>query len=476
MSEWPFNIGCMNEMRDLTQRYIAALWDTARSLGTDEAAHEVLAGLVEDLAEAEAQLAGLKLHLLHEARLSGADAVVAGVRESVRTTTAQATSTLKLSVELGERFEVIGSALNDGNISMAQAEAIVSGLRKLPSRLTGSELVRCQETILEYTDTFGPSQLRILASRLLEVIDPEQAELEDAKRLAAEERSARRCRFLRLSPDFHGSMRITGQLPVADAAQLAAQLDALMPSISSYTETGEVPGPDVRRADALVLLCQTAANAGTLPAHGGDRPTVHITMDFDTLVSGLGSIDLLGHDSVDGISAGEARRLACNANIIPVVLDGTSRPLDVGREKRLFTPAMIAALAERDKGCAFPNCHVPPASCHAHHIVPWWAWGPTCVSNGVLLCPHHHRMVEPDPNQPPESQWQVHLDEVTGLPWFTPPRHIDPRRRPRHNARFILHHIKLEPAAGTPPCPPESRELILKDLLQHASPAWADSG
>ncbi|WP_052459600.1 HNH endonuclease signature motif containing protein [Tessaracoccus massiliensis] len=466
----------MNETRDLTQRYIAALWDTARSLGTDEAAHEVLAGLVEDVAEAEAQLAGLKLHLLHEARLSGADGVLARVKESVRTTTVQATSTLKLSVELGERFEVIGAALNEARISLAQAEAIVSGLRKLPTRLTGSEMVRCQETILEYTDTFGPTQLRILAARLLEVIDPEQAETEEAKRLAAEERAARRGRFLRLSPDFHGSMRITGQLPVADAAQLSAQLEALMPSISSYAETGEVPGPDVRRADALVLLCQAAANAGELPAHGGDRPTVHITMDFDTLVSGLGRVGMLGHDSVDGISAGEARRLACHAGIVPMVLDGESLSLDVGREKRLFTPAMIAALAERDKGCAFPNCHVPPASCHAHHIVPWWAWGPTCVSNGVLLCPHHHRVVEPDPTQSPESQWQVHLDEVTGLPWFTPPTHADPRRRPRQNARFILHHIKLEPAAGTPPCPPESRELILEDLLKHASPAWASSG
>lgn len=91
----------MNEAQDLTQRYMAALWDTARSLGTDETAHEALAGLVDTVAEAEAQLAGLKLHLLNEARLSGADGVLAGVRESVRTTTAQATSTIKLSIELG---------------------------------------------------------------------------------------------------------------------------------------------------------------------------------------------------------------------------------------------------------------------------------------------------------------------------------------------------------------------------------------
>ena len=363
MSECPFSIVGMSEARDLTQRCIAALWDAARSLGTDEKAHAELAGLVDTVAEAEAQLAGLKLHLLQEARLAGAEAALSEVRESVRTTSAQAVSALKLSQELGERFELIGAALSEGKVSLPQAEAIVSGLRKLPKTLSRSDLARCQESILEHVELLGPSELRTLAARLFEVIDPDQADAETAKRLAAEVRAARRGRFLRLTPDHHGSVRIFGQLPVADAAPLSAQLEALMPSASSYADTGEMATPEMRRADALVLLCQTAASAGQLPAHGGDRPTVHITMDFDTLASGLGR-----------------------------VLDGKSRPLDVGREKRLFTPAMIAALTAR------------------------------------------------------------------------------------HNARFILHHIKLRPPDEAPPCPPESRELALEDLLKHASPAWAGSG
>lgn len=101
MSECPFSIVGMSEARDLTQRCIAALWDAARSLGTDEKAHAELAGLVDTVAEAEAQLAGLKLHLLQEARLAGAEAALSEVRESVRTTSAQAVSALKLSQELG---------------------------------------------------------------------------------------------------------------------------------------------------------------------------------------------------------------------------------------------------------------------------------------------------------------------------------------------------------------------------------------
>ena len=472
-------IGFMSEVRELGQRHIAALWDAARSLGSDETAHAQLGGLLDAVAEAEAQLAGVKLHLLHEARLTGAESVLAEVRESVRTTAAQAVSVLRLAVDLGERFEVIAAALHDGRVSLPQAEAIASGLRRLPKHLSRAELVRCQESLLEHVGMLGPAELRELAARLWEIIDPEQAEAEDAKRLAAEERAARRGRFLRLSPDHHGSIRISGQLPVAEAAQLSAQLEALLPSASSYTDSGEVATREMRRADALVLLCQAAAASETLPVRGGDRPTVHVTLSLETLMTGLGEAGVFGTQGLETISAGQARRLACHASLIPVVLDGQSRPLDVGREKRLFTPAMIAALTQRDKGCAFPHCQVAAVLCHAHHIVPWWAWGPTCVDNGVMLCPYHHRLVEPDPLLSAESQWQVRLDPVTGLPWFTPPRDIDPARRPRQHTRYILRSIKLGPVGKAPPCPPEAtdelearRAQALDDLNKLASHNW----
>lgn len=470
----------MSEIWDPMQRHIAALWDAARSLGSDEPAFEQMAGLVDAVIEAEAQLAGLRLHLLHEARLSGAANVVAGVRHSVRTTSAQATASLKLSLELGERFPQIRAALSEGIVSLQQADAIVAGLKKLPGRLTRAELAQCEETVLEHVDVLGPAELRTLAAHLLEVVDPEQAEAAEAQRLAAEDRAARRGRFLSLTPDHHGSMRITGQLPVADAALLSAQLEALMPSSSSYAETGETPTPGMRRADALVLLTTAAANSGDLPAKGADRPTVHVTMTYDTLLSGLGSTGLFSAQDIDGISAGEARLLACDANVIPFVLGGDSQPLDVGRAHRTFPPGVRAAIIERDSGCAFPSCTVASAGCHAHHIVPWWAGGGSSVSNGVLLCPHHHRRVEPDPAQPPETQWQVHLDPVNGLPWFTPPKDVDPRRRPRQHTRFILRQITLKPAAQAPPCPPAEDHgvgldegVTLEELFARSAAIWA---
>ncbi|AQX14925.1 hypothetical protein BCR15_10145 [Tessaracoccus lapidicaptus] len=480
----------MSDLRDLGQRYFAALWDAVGTLDRDAARTvDRLGGLVAAVTEAEAQLAGLRLHLMHEAKLAAAEAVIDGVRQSVRTTPAQATASLRLAQDLCDRFPLIGAALNDGSISLAQADAIVTGLRKLPARLTRAELTRCEQEILQHVDTLGPPELRVLAARLVEVIDPDASDADDAKRLAREEAAAHRGRFLRLAPDYHGSMRITGQLPVADAALLTAQLDALMPDASTYTSAGEAPSRDARRADALVLLTEKAANTGALPRHGGDRPQVHVTLDLDTLTIGLGKAGLIGVDDVNGLSPGEVRRLACDAAIIPVVLGGPSRLLDVGRTYRTFTPGLRAALLQRDGGCAFPGCTATPACCEAHHIVPWWQGGDTRLGNGVLLCPHHHRLVEPDPLQSKQSQWRVDLDPVTGLPWFTPPRHIDPARRPRQHRRFRLQQIR----AGAPPCPdddppdtgppevdPPETEVSaadrpdLDDLIRRSAHIWGD--
>uniref|UniRef100_UPI0004769CB8 HNH endonuclease signature motif containing protein n=1 Tax=Nocardioides sp. Iso805N TaxID=1283287 RepID=UPI0004769CB8 len=91
------------------------------------------------------------------------------------------------------------------------------------------------------------------------------------------------------------------------------------------------------------------------------------------------------------ISAGETRRLACTAAIIPYVLGGQSEPLDLGRARRLFSPAQRKALKIRDQHCRAEGCTVPATWCDAHHENPWSRGGPTDLTNAALLCGHHHR-------------------------------------------------------------------------------------
>ncbi|WP_146065700.1 HNH endonuclease signature motif containing protein [Arthrobacter pityocampae] len=124
------------------------------------------------------------------------------------------------------------------------------------------------------------------------------------------------------------------------------------------------------------------------------------------------------------VSVRTVRKIACDADIIPVVLGGRGEVLDVGRARRLFGVAQRRALVARDRGCAFPDCTVPAVWSEAHHITPWLAGGRTDVSNGCLLCSFHHRLVE-------RGNWIIQVKH--GVPWFTPPPYIDPDRTPRRN-------------------------------------------
>ena len=128
-----------------------------------------------------------------------------------------------------------------------------------------------------------------------------------------------------------------------------------------------------------------------LPSLNGSPFTLVVTIGIDALMSGLGVAAL---DTGHRISAGEARRLACKAGIVPMVLDGDSMPLDVGRERRLFDRYQKHAINQRYHGCAAHNCDRPPAWVEYHHQDPWSRGGATDASNGISLCPAHHRMAD----------------------------------------------------------------------------------
>nr|WP_280139621.1 HNH endonuclease signature motif containing protein [Nocardioides lianchengensis] len=96
------------------------------------------------------------------------------------------------------------------------------------------------------------------------------------------------------------------------------------------------------------------------------------------------------------MTAGEARRLACTANLVPAVLGAKSEILDLGRSQRLYNRSQRRAMGLRDRECRAEGCHVPAPWCEAHHLTPWSAGGRTDLDDGVLLCSrHHHHIHDP---------------------------------------------------------------------------------
>ncbi|MEV1113584.1 DUF222 domain-containing protein [Actinosynnema sp. NPDC049800] len=300
----------------------------------------------------------------------------------------------------------VGAALAEHELSDAH-------LRELTRAITTLKLPDSSEAILvEAARSVEPQAVRRLADRIRDRIDQEAADEWDEP--AAEPADTLHVRDL---PG--GRLEFWGELSAETGARFTAMLEPLA-----------APRPDGpkdrahRWGEAFGDLVSLASRSGDLPSEAGERPHISVTLDFETLRRGA------GHAVLDGdhfLSASQARRIACDAKVIPVVLGAGSEVLDLGRTKRTVSVAQRKALHARDRGCAFPGCGRPPKWCDAHHVRHWADGGDTDLANMVLLCRAHHSLVH-------HSRWRITM--TGGVPAFIPPRHVDPARLPRQN---LLH-------------------------------------
>ncbi|SDT36908.1 protein of unknown function [Microlunatus soli] len=345
-----------------------------------------------------------------------------------------------------ERFPLIAAAIDSADLTVEQATAICTSLKNLPATADPVEVEGLQVELIIRAAEFHADALRRLTNRLIEQLEPDTVDERLGAQLDAEERRARRDRYLTWRHGAHGSINFHGRLPAVAGEAFIGQLDAYEKQARAkgldhrIDPDTEVPTLAQRRADALTAMIDDLARRQLAPSVHGDRPRVVIVIDYEHLLAGLRSGGvILG--SEETVTPGEARRLACGADLLPAVFGGPSTVLDLGRRVRLFTGALRQALTLRDGGCVFPGCDVPPIRCEGHHLTPWWDGGETNLSNGVLLCAHHHHLVEPDPTAPPGSRWTIRLDH-RGLPEVIPPIRIDPRQRPRQHVRFTERSMR----------------------------------
>ena len=90
------------------------------------------------------------------------------------------------------------------------------------------------------------------------------------------------------------------------------------------------------------------------------------------------------------LGAAELRQNLCNCAAIPIVMNGKSQVLDLGRSQRYFPDYMRQAILARDGGCLVPGCTVPPEHCEIHHLIPWESGGLTRIQDGAPVCSGHH--------------------------------------------------------------------------------------
>ena len=334
----------------------------------------------------EAQLADLRLRLLAAAgdvaENSAARDAGAWLAHATQRDPRQAHGEWRLAKILDARYPEVSSGMRTGEVSEAQARVIAAALDELPAEVPALVARSAEVELVKLAHTYNPRELRIAGRRILELVAPDIADEHEARALEREEQRAREKCSIRLRSRGDGTTALTGVLPDSAAARLNAYLEALI-SPRQHLD----PAPRHRLMGQAFCTLLEHLDPATLPDHGGDATTIMVTIPLDALTSALGTATL---EDGTPISASEARRLACTAQIIPAVLGGKDEILNLGRTDRIYRSPQRRAMRLRDKHCRAEGCLIPARWCEAHHLKPWSEGGKTDLDDGVLLCSHHH--------------------------------------------------------------------------------------
>ena len=304
-----------------------------------------------------------------------------------------------LATALDQRYLHVAEALAAGTVNTAQTRAIVESLDALPAGLEDGLLVKAEAFLVDKAAELGPRELRHLGRGVLQHLAPEIADEAERRRLEAEEARADTATKLSFRPCGDGSTDIYARVADHVAGRLRAYLDAIANPRRADNDDDFMALPQARRRGIAFQAMLENILEADLPSHGGTATSVVVTIDYDALVTGVG---MATTSTGETITAEQARRLACQARILPAVLDGKGEILDLGRSARFFKNAQRKAMDLRDKECTTRACHVPAAFCHAHHWrKPWSKGGKTDLADGKLLCPFHHRRAH-------DPRWEPH--------------------------------------------------------------------
>ncbi|MGH3361035.1 MAG: DUF222 domain-containing protein [Nocardioides sp.] len=361
------------------------------------------AGLVGECERAIRRLEALKLALVAAADrakvndLTGHASTGAWLASETRTGSAKSARDARLATDLDQKLPETAAALADGEVSSEHASVIANATRKLPAGLTEEQVRTVEAKLVEKAKRLDPGQLRRVARRALEAVERDQEMVDAHENQQLEDEEAAAYKKCRLTLHDNGDGTTTGHftVPTLAASILRKILDSMTaPRRARPGGTNAQAADPATRGDWAhqtgVAFNELLGHLPTDHLHGKTAATVVVTLDLDTLREQLKAAGL---DTGDLVSAAEARRLACQAGIVPAVLGGQSQPLDLGRSKRLFTEAQRIALGLRHTTCAADGCERPYAWCELHHHDPWRSGSRTDLDNALPLCGFHHRRI-----------------------------------------------------------------------------------
>jgi hypothetical protein len=289
---------------------------------------ELMVGLAGFIARAQAQQLRVLAVADDVAEVTGARSTAAWLAEATRDAPGRLRAEAKLADDLDTRWGRLARAFATGTVNLAQARVITDALTALRTDLGEDLLARAETHLVDQAAHHGPGELRILGARILSVIAPQVADQAEHQALLAAEDHASAATRLNLRQRGDGSTDLHARIPDHIAGRLRAYLNAYTAPRRRHLQTPYGPVPDSgadevanlpaahrQRGIAFAALLENTP-AHCLPRHGGAATTLMVTIDHPTLLADLHTAGVALTSAGDPITAGQARRPACQAAIL----------------------------------------------------------------------------------------------------------------------------------------------------------------
>ena len=406
----PVVAGAVAAARDRIREAAAV---SAGSVSTPE-----LGEAIAELAELESQVVALRFSLSAEADErgvfeqtadTGTDAWLARLTGEPREILAGG---LWIARALQATCHHTREALSSGGLQLSQAKVIVRAVHKAPADIPSELLAEAEQSLVAMATGDGTlcgrpmtaTRLRQAARRMFADISPALADEMESEQLTEESRRAVHETSMSLGDNGDGTWSGKFTIPELHGHWLSQALQRLSSPRRLSRDPAGNPVVDETVDNGLQNLswtehlgqsfCEVIEHLPTDGYANSSAATIVAHIDLHHLLGRLGAGTL---DGGVRISAGEIRRLACGASILPLVLNGESVPLDLGRSQRLHSRHQRLALSATHDGCAVAGCERPFAWCEIHHHRLSWAKdGRTDLDNGLPLCGYHHRRAHDD--------------------------------------------------------------------------------
>ncbi|MGY4860061.1 DUF222 domain-containing protein [Cryobacterium sp. AP23] len=331
-------------------------------------------------------------------------------------------------------YAPISRAVASGELSVAAAHAIRTGLGDIDTVVTAEKLADAVHTLLIEATRMTVDELLKRSRRMRDSLDEAG--------IAVREKKAWDDRYLKVWKIDTGQVHLHGLFPPEQGQYILDLYDSLTgprrggvrfvdPDRAAWAKAvqDDPRSTDQLTADGFLDLLKAGSSVNPDRMLGGRTPAVRILTTATPKAPAADPTEALvaipdgtGHGFLEGnpapVSQETIDRIICTSGTVKVTFDADGQPLNLGREERIFSQAQRIALAARDGGCMWGDCDKPPSRTEVHHLDQWLRdHGSTDIRLGILLCSPHHLLLH-------NQGWQIF--EHHGTYWLRPPAAVDP--------------------------------------------------